>query len=281
MVIMPMLGVNESRKATCFPVEVTTAASWDPALLEEIGGAIGEEARAQGVRLVLGPGAKLKRNPLCGRIFEYFSEDPHLASRLAAVFIRGAEAQGVGTILKHFAVNSQERSRFNSDSILDVRTLREMYLTAFEIAVKEGKPSTVMCAYPKLNSTPCSDHRGLLTDIPRTEWGFDGMVVTDWGAMNDRLEGFAAGCDLNMPGGSAYMEKAALAAGKAGTLPERFESEGVDRESMEMPEGHLRMIEAVSRANPNTVVVRLRGGVPVGGRGEGHSLHGSAGTGGR
>ena len=216
-----MLGVHESRKATCFPAEVTTAGSWDPELLAEIGAAIGEEAREQGVGLVLGPGANLKRNPLCGRNFEYFSEDPHLAGKLAAGFIRGAEAQGIGTSLKHFAVNSQEKSRFTSDSVLDERTLRELYLTAFEIAVKEGKPSTVMCAYPKLNGVHCSDNKRLLTDILRTEWGFNGMVVTDWGAMNDRIEGFSAGCDLNMPGGSDYMEKEVLQAVKNGTIPER------------------------------------------------------------
>ena len=216
-----MLGVNASRKATCFPAEVTTAASWNPELLTEIGAAIGQEAKEQGVGLVLGPGANLKRNPLCGRNFEYFSEDPYLAGKLAAGFIRGAEAQGISTSLKHFAANSQEYCRFTSDSILDNRALQELYLTAFEIAVKEGKPSTVMCAYPKLNGVHCSDNKQLLTDILRTDWGFDGMVVTDWGAMNDRIEGFRAGCDLNMPGGSDYMEKEVLAAVKAGTLPER------------------------------------------------------------
>ena len=217
--VADMLGVNESRKATCFPAEVTTAGSWDPELLTAIGSAIGQEAREQGVGLVLGPGANLKRNPLCGRNFEYFSEDPYLAGKLAAGFIRGAEAQGISTSLKHFAVNSQEKSRFTSNSVLDDRTLRELYLTAFEIAVKEGKPSTVMCAYPKLNGVHCSDNKRLLTDILRTEWGFDGMVVTDWGAMNDRIEGFRAGCDLNMPGGSDYMEKEVLQAVKNGTLP--------------------------------------------------------------
>ena len=218
--VADMLGVNESRKATCFPAEVTTAGSWDPELLTAIGSAIGQEAREQGVGLVLGPGANLKRNPLCGRNFEYFSEDPYLAGKLAAGFIRGAEAQGIGSSLKHFAVNSQEKSRFTSNSVLDDRTLRELYLTAFEIAVKEGKPSTVMCAYPKLNGVHCSGNKALLTDILRTEWGFSGLVVTDWGAMNDRPEGFRAGCDLNMPGGSDYMEKEVLQAVKDGTLPE-------------------------------------------------------------
>lgn len=215
-----MLGVNKSRPATCFPAEVTTAGSWDPELLREIGKAIAEEAKEQGVGLVLGPGANSKRNPLCGRNFEYFSEDPVLAGKLAAGFIRGMEGEGVGSSLKHFAANSQETCRFTSDSVMDERTLRELYLPAFEIAVKEGKPATVMCAYPKLNGTHCSDHKELLTDILRHEWGYEGLVVTDWGAMNDRIEGFRAGCDLNMPGGSAYMEKDVLRAVESGQLPE-------------------------------------------------------------
>ena len=207
-------------KNGCFGRWKTTAASWYPDLLERIGAAIGEEAREQGVGLVLGSGANLKRNPLCGRSFEYFSEDPLLAGKLAAGFIRGAENKGAATSLKHFAVNSQELCRFTSDSVLDERTLRELYLTAFEIAVREGNPSTVMCAYPKLNGTHCSDNEQLLTGILRREWGFDGMVVTDWGAMNDRIAGFKAGCDLNMPGGSGFMEKDVRSAVKSGTLPE-------------------------------------------------------------
>ena len=215
-----MLGINESRPATCFPAEVTTAGSWDPELLTAVGAAIGEEAKHQGVGVVLGPGCNIKRNPLCGRNFEYFSEDPYLSGKLAAGFVRGVEAQGVGTSLKHFAANSQELCRFTSNSIMDERTLRELYLPGFEIAVKEGKPATVMCSYPKLNGVHCSDHKELLTDILRREWGFDGMVVTDWGAMNDRAQGFRAGCDLNMPGGSDYMEKEVLQAVKAGLLPE-------------------------------------------------------------
>ena len=218
--VADMLGVNESRKATCFPAEVTTAGSWNPELLKKIGSAIGEEAKDQGVGLVLGPGANLKRNPLCGRNFEYFSEDPYLAGNMAAGFINGVESQGIASSLKHYAVNSQEKSRFNSDSVIDDRSLRELYLSAFEIAVKEGKPSTVMCAYPKLNGVHCSDNKELLTDILRSEWGFEGMVITDWGAMNDRMEGFRAGCDLNMPGGSDYMEKEVLQAVRKGILPE-------------------------------------------------------------
>ncbi|MBQ7579993.1 MAG: glycoside hydrolase family 3 protein [Clostridia bacterium] len=224
-----MLGINESRDATCFPAEVTTASSWDEQLLSEIGQAIGKEAKDQGVDVVLGPGANLKRNPLCGRNFEYFSEDPYLAGKLAAGFIRGVEGEGTGSCLKHFAANSREKGRFNSDSVMDERTLRELYLKAFEIAVKEGKPSTVMCAYPKLNGVHCSDNKYLLGDILRGEWGFDGVVVTDWGAMNDRIEGFKAGCDLNMPGGSAYMEKDVLKAVESGELSEEFVDRSAER----------------------------------------------------
>lgn len=166
-----MLGINKSREATCFPSEVTTANSFDENLLQEIGDAIAKEAKDQDVAIVLGPGANIKRNPLCGRNFEYFSEDPYLSGKLAAAFIRGIESNGVSSCVKHFAVNSQEYSRFNSNSVIDSRTLNEIYLRAFEIAVKEGKPSTVMCAYPKLNGVHCSDNKELLTDILRKKMG--------------------------------------------------------------------------------------------------------------
>ncbi len=215
-----MLGINESRPATCFPTAVTTGMSWNVALMERIGRAIGKEASSCDVRLVLGPGANIKRDPKCGRNFEYISEDPYVTGKMAAGLIRGLQENGTSASLKHFACNQQENSRFNSDSILDERTLREIYLTGFEIAVKEGKPGTVMCSYPKINGVHASDHKELLTDILRTEWGFDGMVVTDWGAMNDRIEGFRAGCDLNMPGGSDYMEAEVLEAVQSGKLSE-------------------------------------------------------------
>ena len=224
-----MLGVHESRPAVCYPSEVTMSCSWDEKLLEEIGRMIGEEALYQGVGMVLGPGANLKRNPLCGRNFEYFSEDPLLSGKLAAAYIRGMESCGISCCLKHFAANSQEKYRFNSDSVMDERTLREMYLTAFETAVKEGGPSAVMCAYPKLNGVHCSDSRMLLTDILRDEWGFSGTVVTDWGAMNDRIRAFEAGCDLNMPGGSAFMEKQAQLAVRSGELDERCVDASAER----------------------------------------------------
>lgn len=237
-----MLGVNRSRSATCFPAEVTTADSWDTELMEKIGAAIADEARNQNVGLVLGPGVNIKRNPLCGRNFEYFSEDPHLAGKLAAAFIKGAEGRGVATSLKHFACNSQETDRFVSDSVIDERTLREIYLPSFETAVKEGKPSTLMCAYPKLNGTHCSDSKYLLTDILRNEWGFDGAVITDWGAMKDRIEGFRAGCDLSMPGGSAFMEKETIEAVRSGRLSE----EDVDRCAERVLRLILRGHEAMS-----------------------------------
>ena len=389
-----IFGINRSAPATCFPAAVTTANSWDTELLQAVGSAIGEEARDQDAGIVLAPACNLKRNPLCGRNFEYFSEDPFLTGKLAAAFIRGVESQGIGTSLKHFAANSQELSRLASDSVMDDRTLRELYLAGFEEAVKEGRPATVMCAYNKLNGVYCSDHKELLTDILRTEWGFEGMVVSDWGAMHDRVAAFRAGCDLNMPGGSDYMEKDVARAVKEGTLsvedidnsvrrilqqvfraqetlarpyecdyeshhelarraaeqgavllknedhilplaegtavavighmarsmryqgagsshvnarkadrpldffpgacyapgcdedggttealleeavraareaavavvfaglPDRYESEGYDRRDMQMPEGHVQLIEAVARANPNTVVVLMCG----------------------
>ena len=224
-----MLAINKSQPATCFPAEVTTASSWNPELLKEIGQAIGREALYEKISLVLGPGVNIKRSPLCGRNFEYFSEDPYLAGKLAAGFIKGIQSVGVGSSLKHFAANSQEKCRLNSNGIMDERTLREIYLTAFEIAVKESRPATVMCAYPKLNGIHCTDSKMLLTDILRKEWGFDGIVVSDWGAMNDRIEAFRAGCDLNMPGGSNYMEKEALKAVQAGKLSEKFIDECVTR----------------------------------------------------
>lgn len=215
-----MLGIQDSLPATCFPTAVTSGASWNRKLMEEIGEAIGEEAKEEGVPIVLGPGMNIKRNPLCGRNFEYFSEDPYLTGEMGASYITGMQKTGVGASMKHFAVNSQEYKRFSSDSQLDERTLREIYLTGFERAVKQAKPKTVMCAYPKINGTYCSDNKYLLTDILRKEWGFQGMVVTDWGAMNDRVESFLAGCDLSMPGGSAFGEKDALRAVREGRLPE-------------------------------------------------------------
>lgn len=215
-----MLGINNSRKSTCFPAAVTTADSWDRELLCRIGQAIGEEALDQEVGVVLGPGVNIKRNPLCGRNFEYFSEDPILAGNMAAHFIMGLQSNGVGCSLKHFACNSQEKSRFNSDGIIDERTLREIYLKAFEIAVKAAQPATIMSSYPKINGVHCSDDHRLLTEILRDEWGFKGLVMTDWGGMNDRIKAFHAGNDLMMPGGSTFMEQDVIDAVEKGELSE-------------------------------------------------------------
>lgn len=215
-----MVGVNKSLPATCFPAAVTAGATWNRELYAAEGEAIGSEALAEGVAVVLGPGCNIKRNPLGGRNFEYLSEDPYLSGKMAAAFIRGQQSTGAASSLKHFAANSQEYKRMSGDSQMDQRTLREIYLTGFETAVREGKPATVMCAYNKINGIHCSDNKKLLTDILRTEWGFDGMVVTDWGALNDRIKAFWAGCDLNMPGGSRFMERAALEAVENGTLSE-------------------------------------------------------------
>ena len=214
------LGINTSAPAVCFPTSAATACSWDRKLISDIGRAIGEEARANGVSLVLGPGLNIKRNPLCGRNFEYFSEDPYASGELAAAYVKGMQSTGVGACLKHFAANSQEYKRFSSDSIVDERTLREIYLAGFEAAVKEAKPAAIMNSYNKLNGEHTGDSKRLLKDILRDEWGFEGMVVTDWGAMNDRVKAMHAGCDLMMPGGSRYQKKKVINAVKRGELNE-------------------------------------------------------------
>lgn len=224
-----MIGVNVSSPATCFPTAVTAGASWNPELYAEEGKAIGEEAVKYGVDVVLGPGCNIKRNPLCGRNFEYLSEDPYVAGKMAAAFIEGQQSAGVSSCLKHFAVNNQEYKRQNGDSQVDDRAMREIYLAPFETAVKEGKPGTVMCSYNKINGVHASDNRWLLTKVLRKEWGFSGMVVTDWGALSDRVKAYRAGCDLNMPGGSKYMEKEALKAVKNGALSESDIDMAVER----------------------------------------------------
>lgn len=213
-----MLGINESLPATCFPAAVTAGATWDRELYAAEGAAIGAEALQSGVSLVLGPGCNIKRNPLGGRNFEYLSEDPHHAGMMTAAFVSGLQSTGASACVKHFAVNSQEFKRQNGDSRLSMRALREIYLRPFQLAVEHSKPATVMCSYNKINGVYASDNELLLTQILRREWGFDGMVVTDWGAMNDRVAAYRAGCDLNMPGGSTYMQKAVEKALAEGTL---------------------------------------------------------------
>ena len=241
-----MLGINRSVPATSFPTAVSSACSWDRELLQLEGEAIGREALINGVGVVLGPGANIKRNPLCGRNFEYFSEDPYLTGEMAASHIEGAQSTGCGTSLKHFALNNQECKRFLSDSIIDERAMREIYLSGFETAVKNGKPATVMCAYNKINGEHCSDNKMLLTDILRKEWGFDGMVVTDWGAMNDRIKAFEAGCDLCMPGGASFMEKEAAEAVRKGELDEAYVDETARRIMTMVTNGQA----AIAKAKP-------------------------------
>lgn len=202
------LGLNPSVPATCFPTSATVANSWDPELGEAVGAAMGEEAAAQGVSVLLGPGLNIKRSPLCGRNFEYFSEDPYLAGKMAAAYVRGIQKNGIAACPKHFAVNSQELRRMASDSIVDERTLREIYLTGFEMVVKEAQPKTIMSAYNLVNGTYANENTHLLMDILRKDWGFDGAVVTDWGGSNDHALGVKNGSTLEMPapGGDAIRE---------------------------------------------------------------------------
>jgi len=196
----PSSGDRTSIPATCFPPAVLSACSFDRELLVEMGAAIGDEASAEDISIVLGPGVNIKRSPLCGRNFEYFSEDPFLAGEMATAFINGVQSKGVGTSLKHYAANNQETRRWSSDSRIDERTLREIYFPAFKKAVEESKPTTVMCSYNRVNGEYASESHSLLTEILRDEWGFDGIVVSDWGAVNDRVKGLAAGLELEMPG---------------------------------------------------------------------------------
>jgi beta-glucosidase len=219
----------DSLPATCFPTASCLAATWDPDLIRQVGEALGQEARALGVNVLLGPGVNMKRSPLCGRNFEYYSEDPFLAGGLAAAFVAGVQSQGVGTSVKHFAANNQETERLRIDAVVDERTLREIYLPAFEAAVKKGRPWTVMCAYNKLNGVYCSEHQGLLTDILKREWGFDGLVVSDWGAVHDRVRALQGGLDLEMPGPQPRRTQAVIDAVRSGALDEAVLDEAVRR----------------------------------------------------
>ena len=211
-------GVTGSDPATAFPTAATVACGWREENARRIGEAIGEEARHYGIGIVLGPGTNIKRDPRAGRNFEYYSEDPLLAGRHAAAEIEGVQSKGVGVSLKHFALNNSENYRFMGDSVADERAMREIYLKPFEIAVKEGKPATVMCAYNRINGTYCCENKWLLTDVLRKEWGFDGLVMTDWGAMQDRISALKAGLDLEMPGDTAVCRRRILDALKDGSL---------------------------------------------------------------
>lgn len=214
------LGVGESEPSTCFPPAVTLGSTWDPDLARRAGEAIGQEARDLGVAVVLGPGINIKRHPLGGRSFEYLSEDPVLTGELATAWVQGVQSKGVGTSLKHFAVNNQENHRFISSSVVDERTMRELYLRAFETVVRRAQPWTVMCAYNRVNGVPASENPWLLTQVLREEWGFEGLVVSDWGAVVDRAAGVAAGLDLEMPGGHGLNDKVVLDAVRRGSLSE-------------------------------------------------------------
>ena len=223
------LGLNPSLPATCFPTAATVANSWDEELGEEIGKALGEEASVQGVHVVLGPGLNIKRSPLCGRNFEYFSEDPYLAGKMAAGYIRGIQSQGVYACPKHFAVNSQELRRMAMNAVVDERTLREIYLTGFEIAVKEGGAKAIMTSYNQVNGTYANENNHLLRDILRKEWGYDGIVITDWGGSNDHIKGVAAGSDLEMPNPGMDSAIQIVSAVKEGRLSETAVDECVER----------------------------------------------------
>ena len=220
---------QESQPATCFPTASCTASTWDVELIHKMGEALAEECIALDVDVVLGPGVNMKRSPLCGRNFEYFSEDPYLAGEMAANLINGIQSRGVGTSLKHYAANNQEFQRLSINAEVDERTLREIYLTAFEKAVKQAKPWTVMCSYNKLNGTLASENHHLLTEILKDEWGFEGLIVSDWGAVRDRVAALRGGLDLEMPGPQDWRVKAVVEAVRSGELDEAVLDELVRR----------------------------------------------------
>lgn len=221
------LGINVSIETVCYPTASALASSFDCRVMAELGASLGRECRSEKVAMLLGPGLNMKRSPLCGRNFEYFSEDPYLAGKLAAAYIRSLQEQGISACVKHFAANNQETRRMSGSSEMDERTLREIYLPAFETAVKEGGAESVMCAYNAINGTFCSENKPLLTDILRKEWGFGGFVVTDWGAVKDRVKGLAAGVDLEMPGGPGAQDAEIVKAVRSGELNEAVLDEAV------------------------------------------------------
>lgn len=223
------LGLNESVPATCFPSAAGLASSWDRELIYRVGEALGKESQAENVSILLGPGANIKRSPLCGRNFEYFSEDPYLTGEAAAAHIAGVQSQGVGTSLKHFAVNNQEHRRMTTDAVVDERTLRELYLTGFEIAIKKSQPWTVMSAYNRLNGTYCSENKTLLTQILKDEWGHEGFVVSDWGAVNEAVASVASGMELEMPSSHGIGQSKIIEAVQSGELSEETLNQSVAR----------------------------------------------------
>lgn len=233
-------SMGKSIEAICFPTASALACSWDRDLMNRMGEALGEESQTEDINILLGPGVNIKRSPLCGRNFEYFSEDPLLASELAASYVRGVQSMGVGTSLKHFAANNQEHRRLTVDAQIDERTLREIYLAAFEKVVKEAQPWTVMCAYNKVNGTHASENKYLLTDILKEEWGHQGFVVSDWGAVNYRDQGIAAGLELEMPSSYGDGKKAIVEAVENGSLSE----ESLDRAAERMLKIIFKAVES-------------------------------------
>lgn len=223
------LGLNQSVKATCFPPAVTSASSWNKRLLHEMGEAIGEECVQEGVAIILGPGVNIKRSPLCGRNFEYFSEDPYLAGEMATSWVKGVQSKGIGTSLKHYAANNQEKARLVSNSVVDERALREIYLSAFEKTVKGAQPWTIMCSYNRINNEYACENEYLLNKILRDEWGYKGLVMTDWGAMNNRVKALEAGLDLEMPGPNNYNDQKIIEAVRMGQLSENVLDRAVKR----------------------------------------------------
>ena len=243
------LGINESIETVCYPSASALAASFDTELMASLGEALGEECQAEDVGMLLGPGVNMKRSPLCGRNFEYFSEDPYLAGQLASAYVRALQEKGVSACVKHFATNNQETLRMSGNSRLSERTLHEIYLPAFEAVVKEGGTRSIMCAYNAINGEFCANNQMLLTDILRKRWGFDGFVVTDWGAGKDAVRGVKAGLDLNMPGGNDGIAAALKAAFEAGELSE----EELDRMAGNM----LRFaLDYAEKRRPETVIDR-------------------------
>ncbi|GAS87921.1 glycoside hydrolase family 3 protein [Mycolicibacterium brisbanense] len=223
------LGVGASEPATCFPPAVGLAQTWDPALVERVGAALGDESRSLGVQVLLGPGVNIKRDPRCGRNFEYYSEDPLLAGALGAAWVRGVQSRGVGASVKHFALNNAEYDRMRASSDVDDRTLREIYLRAFEQVVREAQPWTVMCSYNRINGIYATENAWLLTGVLRDEWGFDGVVVSDWGAVRDRVAAVAAGLDLEMPTTGGVTDADVVAAVQAGALDEAVVTQAAQR----------------------------------------------------
>ena len=234
------LGLNASVPATCLPTAATMANSWNPELSQQVGRLVGEEAASLDVNVLLGPGLNIKRSPLCGRNFEYFSEDPYLSGKMAAAFVRGVQENGISACPKHFAANSQELRRMANDSVMDERTFREIYLTGFEIAVKEGQPKTIMSAYNKINGVYANESKHLLQDVLVDDWGYQGAVVTDWGGSNDHVEGVRVGSHLEMPGTGGDSDRELVAAVKEGSLSMELLDQRVDE--------FLRLVFSTSNA---------------------------------